>query len=61
MYVMGQNNFQVPLSSALAGHWGLKTKLPHAWKVLPCATFQELPYAFPLNSMTVFYLKEIIK
>lgn len=49
---MRQNNFQVPLSFALAGLWGLKTKLPHAKKVLTFATFQEMPYAFPRNSMT---------
>lgn len=47
---MGQNNFQVSLSSALADLWGLKIKPPHPKKVLIFATFQEMPYAFPVNS-----------
>lgn len=53
---MGQNNFQVPLISALVGLWDLKPKLPHPKKVLIFATCQEMPCAFPLNNMTVFYL-----
>lgn len=53
---MGQNNFQVPFSSALADVWELKTRPPHPKKVLIFATFQEMPYAFPVSSMVVFYL-----